>query len=239
MAVQQRLIDYQHGDLTLQAEMFWDDSLGQRPAVLVAATWVGRTEFEGSRARELAELGYVGIAIDMYGKGIVGDGPEQCSALMTPIVSDRILLQGRMAAAVDAARAQPEVLSQPVAAIGFCLGGLCVLDLARSKSDIAAVVSFHGLLMAPDNLKHPKIAAKVLVLHGYDDPMATPEAMIAFANEMTSSGVDWQVHAYGGTSHAFTNPNAADPSGGMMYNPVVASRAFAAMRAFLKEVLGS
>ena len=239
MAIQQRLIDYTHDALTLQAAMFWDDAMGPRPAVLVAPTWAGRTEFENGQARHLAELGYVGIAIDMYGKGLVGDGPEQCTALMTPVFSDRALLQDRMTAATTMARAQPEVLAQPLAAVGFCFGGLCVLDLARTHVDIAGVVSFHGLLMAADNVTSPENITKVLVLHGYDDPMVTPDAMVAFADEMTAAGVDWQVSAYGGTGHAFTNPHAADPSNGMMYNPVVAERTFAAMRAFLAEVLGS
>ena len=239
MAIQQRFIDYQHNEVILQAEMFWDDTLDQRPAVLVAPTWVGRTDFEGSQAKRLAELGYVGIAIDMYGKGLVGDGPEQCTALMMPVVSNRALLQDRIATAVAVVRAQSEVLAQPLAAIGFCFGGLCVLDLARTQTDVAGVVSFHGLLTSPDNLSGAKNNAKVLVLHGYDDPMATPEAMIAFASEMTGAGVDWQVHAYGGTSHAFTNPHAADPSNGMMYNPIVAERAFVSMQAFLREALGS
>lgn len=238
MAVQTRFVDYQHGELTLRAEMAWDDSLGPRPVVLVAPTWAGRTAFEGDKARMLAELGYVGFAIDMYGAGIVGNGVEECSALMTPVASDRGLLQARIGTALDAARAQPEVLDQPAGAMGFCFGGLCVLDLARSRDDVAGVVSFHGLLGAPENISTPRVSAKVLVLHGYDDPMADPDAMRAFCDEMTAAGCDWQLHAYGQTQHAFTNPNANDPNMGTVYNPVVAERAFASMRAFFSEVLG-
>lgn len=237
MAIQTRLVRYPHGDVTLVAEMAWDDSLGPRPAVLVAPTWAGRTNFEGGLARELAELGYVGFAVDMYGNGATGQGPEECTALMTPVVSDRALLQARMGAAVDAARAQSEVVDQPLAAIGFCFGGLCVLDLARSRDDIAAVVSFHGLLGAPDNLDKPKVSAKVLVLHGYEDPMADPDAMRAFCDEMTAADCDWQLHAYGQTLHAFTNPEANDPDFGTVYNKTAADRAFASMRALLAEAL--
>ena len=238
MAIQTRLLDYTHGDITLQAEVAWDDSLGPRPAVLVAPTWAGRTEFEGQNARMLAELGYVGFAVDMYGKGLSGADKEECTVLMTPVVSDRALLQARMAAAVSAARALPEVVDQPLAAIGFCFGGLCVLDLARSRDDIAGVVSFHGILAAPDNIPEPRITAKVLVLHGYEDPMADPDAMRAFCDEMTDAGGDWQLYAYGQTLHAFTNPHANDPDFGTVYNAVVAERAFASMRQFLAEVTG-
>jgi len=236
MTIQTRLVDYAQGDITLQAEVAWDDCLGPRPAVLVAHTWAGRTEFEGSKARMLAELGYVGFAVDMYGKGLIGNGPEECTALMTPLASNRSLLQARMDAAVDAARALPEAVDKPLAAIGFCFGGLCVLDLARSRDDIAGVVSFHGLLHAADNIPDPKISAKVMVLHGYDDPMVDPSAMRTFCDEMTAAGCDWQLHAYGQTQHAFTNPAANNPEAGTMYSAIASERAFANMRAFLEEV---
>lgn len=237
MAIQTRLFDYYHDDLKLVAEMAWDDALEARPGVLVAPTWAGRTAFEGDKARMLAELGYVGIAIDMYGNGQTGSGADECSALMTSVVSDRAKLQARMAAAVTAAQGLPETSSGPLAAIGFCFGGLCVLDLARSGGDVAGVVSFHGILSAPDNLKEPQIAARVMVLHGYDDPMADPDAMRSFCDEMTRSGCDWQLHAYGQTTHAFTNPNANDPDFGTVYSARAADRSFASMRSFLAEVL--
>lgn len=237
MAIQTRLFDYFHDDQKLIGEMAWDDALGSRPAVLVAPTWAGRTAFEGEKARMLAELGYVGIAIDMYGDGQTGSGVDECSALMTPIVSDRAKLQARMAAAATAARTLPETSSGPMGALGFCFGGLCVLDLARSGGDVAGVVSFHGILSAPDNLEDPQISARIMVLHGYDDPMADPDAMREFCDEMTRSGCDWQLHAYGQTTHAFTNPNANDPDFGTVYSARAADRSFASMRSFLAEVL--
>lgn len=237
MAIQTRLFDYYHHDVKLIAEVAWDDALGPRPAVLVAPTWAGRTAFEGDKAHMLAELGYVGFAIDMYGEGQTGAGADECSALMTSVVSDRANLQARMAAAVAAARSLPETSDGPMAAIGFCFGGLCVLDLARAGGDVAGVVSFHGILGAPDNLPSPQISARVLVLHGYDDPMADPDAMRAFCDEMTQADCDWQVHAYGQTTHAFTNPNANDPNFGTMYSARAANRSFASMQSFLSEVL--
>lgn len=235
--IETRLVEYADGDTVLEAEMAWDPTRGPAPVVLVSHAWAGRGDFEGGHARKLAELGYVGFAIDMYGKGIRGNNPEECSALMTPVVSDRTGLQRRISQALQVARSQPEVAAGPAAAIGFCFGGLCVLDLARCGADVAGVVSFHGLFMPADNLDSPTINARVLALHGYDDPMATPEAMMAFTQEMTAAGADWQLHAYGQTQHAFTNPAANDPVMGTVYSEKAERRAMAAMRDFLSEVL--
>jgi dienelactone hydrolase len=119
-------------------------------------------------------------------------------------------------------------------AIGFCFGGLCALDLARSGAELRGVVAFHGLFM-PSGLPRQKIAARVLALHGYDDPMAKPDALVAFCDEMTEAGVDWQVHAYGGTMHAFTNPQANDPAFGTVYQPRADARSRVAMENFFAE----
>ncbi len=237
MSVQTREVIYTQGETQLRGIMAWDDDLGPRPAVLVAPTWAGRTEFECDQAKRLADLGYVGFAVDLYGEGATGADKEECTALMTPVVSDRGLLQARIGAAADAVRAQSEVADQPVAAIGFCFGGLCVLDLARSRGDVAGVVSLHGLLMPADNLPDPSISAKVLVLHGYDDPMVPPEQVVAFASEMTAAGCDWQLHAYGQTLHAFTNPEANDPDFGTVYSATASRRAYHALDDFLAEAL--
>ena len=156
---------------------------------------------------------------------------------MTPMMSDRAILQARIGAAADAVRSQPESADEPVAAIGFCFGGLCVLDLARSRQDVAGVVSLHGLLLPADNLPDPSLQAKVLVLHGYDDPMVAPEQMLAFTTEMTATGCDWQLHAYGQTLHAFTNPEANDPDFGTVYSATASRRAYRALDDFLAEVL--
>jgi dienelactone hydrolase len=236
MGIETRFIDYRDGDTLLQGEMAWDPSIAAAPVVLVAHAWGGRGDFERGKAQWLAEQGYVGFAIDMYGKGKTGTTTEECTALMTPVVSDRAGLQRRIGRALEVAREQPEV-SGPAAAIGFCFGGLCVLDLARSGADVAGVVSFHGLLMPPDNIDKPVISAKVLALHGYDDPMATPDAMISFSNEMSAAGADWQVHAYGGTLHAFTNPKANDHANGTVYSPTAERRALMAAADFLQEAL--
>ena len=237
MAIISNTVGYMDGDVLLEAFFAFDDALvGRRPAVLINHTWVGRDDFVAEKAVKLAELGYVGFAVDMYGKGVLGISPEQSSALMQPFMEDRLLLQKRLQAALYAVKLLPWVDDHNVAAIGFCFGGLCVLDLARSGSDVNGVVSFHGMLGAPVNSLDKPIKAKVLALHGHDDPLATPDQVLAFEQEMTLAGVDWQLHSYGHTAHAFTNPLANDPDHGMVYRADADSRSWLAMKNFLSEI---
>ena len=205
----------------------------------MAHTWGGRGKLEDGKAIRLAELGYVGFSLDLYGKGVRGETPEENSRLMQPFLDDRAMLQRRMLISLDALREQSEADAAKVAAIGFCFGGLCVLDIARTGEDLAGVASFHGLLGAPDNTAGTSIAAKVLVMHGWDDPMAPPEQVVDLAQELSGMNADWQLHAYGNTMHAFTNPNANNEEMGTVYNAVADARSWAAMENFLAEVLGS
>jgi dienelactone hydrolase len=238
MTLRTRTIDYHHNGVLLEAALAFDDSsLAPRPAVMVAHAWAGRDEFAVNKALALADLGYVGFALDLYGKGVVGSGPEENARLMRPFLEDRALLQGRMLAALATVRQQPEADAGRVAAIGFCFGGLCVLDLARSGANLNGVVSFHGLFTPPGHSAGGKITAKVLVLHGYDDPMVPPEQVVELANELTLAGADWQIHAYGGTVHAFTNPKANDPGFGTVYREAADRRSWQSMGNFLEEVL--
>lgn len=219
--------------------MAWDDALESAPGVLVSHAWGGRSEFENDKARWLASKGYVGFALDMYGKGIRGSNAEENAALMTPLVESREVLQQRVAAALGEMQQQEPVDSARCAAMGFCFGGLCVLDLARIGTAMSGVISIHGLFMPPENTVGTAIQAKVLCLHGYDDPMATPDSVLALASEMTAAGADWQVHAYGNTLHAFTNPAANDPEMGTVYSAVADARATASIEAFLGELFSS
>ncbi len=238
MTIQTRHIEYQHDNVLLEAVLAWDDSsMTPRPAVMVSHAWGGRDEFAINKACALADLGYVGFALDLYGKGVLGSGPEENAKLMGPFMENRALLQSRMTAALETVKKQPEVDDGRIAAIGFCFGGLCVLDLARSGASLKGVVSFHGLLAAPGNITDKTISAKVLVLHGYDDPMATPEQLLALADELTQAEADWQIHAYGGTVHAFTNPKANDPGFGTVYKDIANTRSWQSMGNFLEEVL--
>ena len=230
-------IEYSDNGVTLEGYLAYDDSVqGPRPAVLISHAWAGRTEFECQRAEALAKLGYAGFALDMYGKGVLGSTNEENTALMMPFIENRASLRQRITAGLNTLSGLDMVDSSKIGAIGFCFGGLCVLDLARSGADVKGVVSFHGLLNAPDNLANEAIKAKVLVLHGQDDPMAPPEQVAGFQKEMSDAGVDWQLHAYGNTVHAFTNPGANDPGFGTVYNADADKRSAIAMKNFFEEV---
>lgn len=229
---------YRDGETQCRGEITLPEGAdGPRPVVLVNHAWRGLSDFERAKCELLAGLGYVAVALDNFGDGRTGTGKQECAALIAPFMQDRSLLRARVLAGLAAARAHPAVDPARVAAIGFCFGGLCALDLARSGADVAGVVSFHGLLQ-PRGLPVEPIGAKVLVLHGYDDPMARPQAMLALAEELTQAGCDWQVHAYGRTMHAFTNPVAHAPEDGLLHNPDAERRALASMQAFLSEALG-
>jgi dienelactone hydrolase len=238
MAIRTADIDYEHAGTLLSGFLAYDDApLRPRPVVLVSHAWVGRDEFACTKARRLAELGYVGFALDLYGKGVLGKDRDENARLMQPFLSDRTFLQARMMAALETARGLPPVDPSRCAAIGFCFGGLCVLDLARIGADLRGVVSFHGLLSPPSNTQGRRIQAKVLVLHGYDDPMVPPEQVLILGRELTEAGADWQIHMYGNTLHAFTNPQANDPSFGTVYDATADLRSWQSMQNFLAEVL--
>ena len=236
MAIVSNTVNYLDGGVVLEGFFAYDDSTNtRRPAVLISHAWAGRDDFVMAKAKKIAELGYFAFALDMYGQGKTGKNVTENSQLMHPFIADRAMLQQRIHAALAAVKLIPWVDDKNIAAIGFCFGGLCVLDLARTGADIKGVVSFHGLLNAPDNLQDTKIKAKVLVLHGHDDPM-TAQYVPDLQQELTKSGADWQLHSYGHTVHAFTNPNANDPSFGTVYHATADKRSWQSMVNFLAEV---
>ena len=236
MTLRTETIGYQHDGVALEGLLVWDDAIqGPRPGVLVSHAWAGRSEFEDSKAQDLAGLGYAGFSLDLYGKGVRGNSKEENSALMQPFMENRPLLQERLNASLDAMNDCGVVDATCSAIIGFCFGGLCALDLARSGRDIRAAISLHGLLTAPGST--PSIKAKVLALHGWDDPMAPPADVEAFAKEMSAAGADWQLHAYGNTMHAFTTPEANDPDFGTVYDATADRRSWIAVQNMLAEAL--
>lgn len=237
MALTETVLEYVIDGVTYEGLLVRDASeAGPLPGVLVAHAWGGRSDFEDGKARWLAERGYAALAIDLYGKGVRGSNNEENAALMTPLVEDRPMLQARLAGNLAVLRDRDEVDAGRCAGIGFCFGGLCMLDLARSGADLAGVVSVHGLFMPAPNTAGTPITARVLCLHGYDDPMAQPQSMLDLAQELSGAGADWQVHAYGGTMHAFTNPAANDPDFGTVYSERASARAHAGIEAFLGEL---
>lgn len=236
MAIQEQLVEYDCDGTVCEALMVWDDAVaGARPGVLVAHAWGGRSEFEDGKARGLAAQGYVGFALDVYGKGRRGSNNDENAALMGPLLEDRALLRRRLERGLETLRESDLVDSARCAGLGYCFGGLCMLDLARAGADVAGVVSIHGLFTAPE-LECGPYRASILCLHGWDDPMATPDSVLGLAKELTAGKADWQLHAYGGTMHAFTNPAANDPDFGTVYSPRADARATAAIDGFLQEV---
>ena len=227
-------VNYQAKNIDLKGYVAFPD-VDNAPLVLIAHTWAGKDEFVHQRAEELAALGYVGFAVDMYGNGKVGADTAENESLMTPLVSDRDMLKDRIVSALNYGKSLPGVDSSRAAAIGYCFGGLVVLDLARSGEDLNGVVSFHGLLM-PSDISEKGIKAKVLVLHGERDPMVPLDMVDTFQKEMTEADADWQLHSYGGTYHAFTNPDANDPNLGTQFNKSANDRSWQSMKNFFAEI---
>lgn len=234
--IKTQLIEYYDGNILLEGYVAFKEDGKEKPLVLVAHDWSGKNDFAKDKANALAELGYVGFAVDMFGKGILGETKEEKTALIQPLLSARSSIATRMKAGMDAALSLKGVSHHKIAAIGFCFGGLCALDLARSDSRLSAAVSFHGLLFPPDHQENQDINAKILVLHGYDDPMVQSDQMLAFCQEMEQAHADWQLTLYGNTMHAFMNPLANDPGFGTVYNPQTEVRAWLSMKNFLAEV---
>ena len=231
------LAEYRASELLCEAYVARPQGAGAHPAVLIAPTVRGPTQAEFAHAEALAERGYTSVVIDLYGKGRRDMAPEEARAQMDSLLADRALLRERLLAALAFAKGLNGVDAVRIAAIGFCFGGLCALDLARSGADVRGVVSFHGLLKPPGLGEQGPIKAKLLALHGWDDPLAPPSDVLAFASEMTAACADWQLHAYGGVAHAFTNPAANMPEKGLVYNERANARGWAAAYAFLDEVL--
>jgi len=233
-------VEYRDGGDVFEGFVAWDAAkTGRRPAVLIAHDWAGLHEPSRERAQRFAAMGYVGFALDNYGKGLRGTPGADNSALINPLLADRARLRQRLLAGVDACAAHPAVDPERLAMIGYCFGGLCALDAARANAPgVRAVVSFHGIYTPPALGEQAPIRAKVLVCHGWDDPFTPPAATVALAEELTAAKADWQLHAYGHTLHAFTTVGANLPAMGAKYDATADRRSFAAMVGMLEEAFG-
>lgn len=232
-------VEYKAGDTVCEGLLVYDDLFkGPRSGILVAHQWKGLTDYEKMRAEMLAKLGHVVLCADVYGKGVRADNPKDAGALAGKYKGDRPLLRTRINAALTLLRANPRVNPKQLAAIGYCFGGTTVLELARSGADLAAVVSFHGGLGSPTPDDAKNIKAKVLACHGADDPFVPAEEVQAFEKEMRAAKIDWQLIAYGGAVHSFTDKNAGhDNSKGAAYNERADTRSWRELNSFLDEVL--
>jgi dienelactone hydrolase len=233
MAITKQAVRYEVGGKRYESLGVWDDAAsGKRPVVLVTPTFMGRSAFEEEKAEKLAALGYAALVVDIFGIDVKPSNFEEAGAAMQAVNGDRAGLAAMMRAALDAALGL-DVADGKAAAIGFCFGGKCVLDLVRQGADLKGVVTFHGIFDQPGITVADTIQARVLALHGWDDPLAKPDDVIAFAREMTEKKADWQLHAYGHTVHGFTNYNRPD-----MFEEKAARRSWQAMKNFLGEVFG-
>jgi dienelactone hydrolase len=238
MSITQRAVEHTLDGQTFDSLLIFDEARqGPWPTVLVFHAWEGRSADQEKFANKLTGWGYAAVAVDLFGKGKCGKTTEECQALITPLLQDRATLRKRLLSVVDVAQGLPEIDAQRIAAIGFCFGGLCALDLARAGGHVKAVASFHGLFVPPGlPIAHP-LAAKVIAFHGWDDPMAPPDQVVAFGKELTAAGADWQLHAYGATAHAFMNEHANAPQMGLIYNARSAARAWKELQVFLADAL--
>lgn len=233
-------IEYKDGPTTLVGYLSYDDATeGKRPGVLVCHEWWGNNEYSRGRAEQLAGLGYIAFALDMYGGGETTDKTEEAAKRAGVLRGDAQGLRRRAAAGLKVLAEHALADPARLAAIGYCMGGSVALELARSGADLAAVVSFHGGLETQQPAARGAIKAKVLVCNGADDPMVTAESREAFRREMAGAGADYQFIDYGGAVHAFTNP-AADGHGipGVAYDEKADRRSWQHMLDLFAEVFG-
>ena len=236
--VEAKAVEYTQGSTPLEGWLAVPKGVkGKVPAVLVIHDWTGVQPYSKGRAGQLAELGYVAMAADIYGKGIRPANPRESAAEAGKYKGDRALYRQRLLAGLAELKKQPNVDPERVAAIGYCFGGTGVLELARAGADVKGVVSFHGGLDSPNPADGKNIKAKVLVLHGADDPFVPAEGIAAMTAEFNAAKVDWQMVSYSGAVHSFTHPGAGnDNSKGAAYNAAADARSWQAMKTFFDEI---
>jgi dienelactone hydrolase len=234
------MVDYKEGQTQLSGYLAYDDAVqGKRPGVIVVHEWYGLNDYTKKRAEMLAGLGYVAFAADIYGKGVLAKDAQEAGAMAGKYKEDRPLLRARVTAALETLRKQPNVDTSKIAAMGYCFGGTTVLELARSGADIVGVISFHGALATPVPAEPGKLKAKILALHGADDPFVPGEEVGQFVKEMRDVKADWELVAYGNSVHGFTNPaNGNDNSKGAAYNAEADRKSWERMKLFFNDVFG-
>lgn len=204
----QENITYEGDGTTMHGYVAYDSAKqGQRPAVIVIHEWWGLNDYAKRRARELADLGYIAMAIDLYGNGLTADNPDSAGKYATPFYQQPDMMQRRFDAALAKLKTYPQTDASKVGAIGYCFGGAQVLNLARLGEDLKGVVSFHGNLLGVP-LDTNKLKAAILVCHGNADPFVPVSEVEKFVKEMDAAAVDYTFKGYNDATHAFTNPDA-------------------------------
>ncbi len=232
-------LEYHLGGRDYVGYLVFDNAVkGTKPGVLVAHNWMGITQVTRDRADDVAKLGYVAFAADIYGKGIRPKNTDEAASLAGGLKKDRLIIRMRMQQALKVLREQADVDAKRIAVIGYCFGGTAALELARTGAELKSVVSFHGGLDSPKPEDGKRIKAKLLILHGADDPFEKAQDLAAFEAELRDARLDWQLVKYGNAVHAFTEKEAGnDNSKGAAYNELADKRSWIAMKNFFQESL--
>ena len=236
--VQVKTVPYTKGEISFEGFMAWDDAQkGKRPGVLVVHEWWGLNDYVRKRAEQLAALGYVAFAVDMYGKGKVTTHPDEASQWMKQTTANVEMWQARAKEGLNILQADPQVDPTKLAAIGYCFGGATVMQMVYSGAPVQGVVSFHGSLPLPPASPPIKSSAKILIAHGDADSFLPSEHISKFKTALDGAGLDWQMHIYGGAQHSFTNPSANDYGvQGIKYQKQADQRSWKHMKVFFDEL---
>jgi len=239
-AIQSKSVEYTDGEITMQGYLAWDDSNNKpRPGILVVHEWWGHNDYARTRARKLAEAGYLAMSIDMYGDGKVAMHPDQAGEFLSATMANLPTAEKRFQAAKSLLNKHPLMLKNKMGAIGYCFGGGVVLHMARAGTDLKAIASFHGTLTDKIQAKQNQVSPRILVLHGANDSFVSQEQVKAFETEMLNAKADFKVIQYPGVSHSFTNPEASEVGKKfnlpLAYNKEADEKSWQALMEFLTE----
>jgi dienelactone hydrolase len=229
-------VEYKHGDVVLEGWLAYEKGMtGKKPGVIIVHEWKGHGPYVRQRAEQVARLGYVAFAIDMYGKGVFAKDHVEAGKLAGVFQKDRKLMRERATAGLDRFKKVEVVDTAKIAAMGYCFGGSTVLELARAGTDLRAVASFHGNLTTPPGSEAKQVRARIAVFHGSADPHVKPEQITTFTEEMNKAGADWFLVSFGGALHSFTVKEANDPEHGMAYDEKADRRSWEMLTALLAD----
>src|SRR5215510_12877096 len=238
-AIKTREVDYTQGETKLHGLIAWDDAVQtKRPGVLVVHEWWGMNDYARKQAERLAQAGFVGFALDMYGDGKVTTHPQDAQTFASEATKDPAVVAARFNAGREQLEADPHVDAKHIGAIGYCFGGGVVLGMVRSGVDLGAVATFHGSLATEHPAEPGKVRAPLLVMTGADDPFVPPDQVAKFENEMKAAGANFRVIRYPGARHGFTNPDAASYGMSQLaYNADADKKSWAAMLSMFRKYL--
>jgi dienelactone hydrolase len=240
-APQSKEVAYSHGGKSFKGHLVWDDATpGKRPGVLVLHEWWGLDEYAKKRAEQLAGMGYVAFAADMYGEGKVAEHPDDAKKMSSEVRANVENWRGRAQAALDVLKKDERVDPSKLAAIGYCFGGSTALQLAYGGADLDAVVTFHAGLPTPTPEQAKAVKAQVLVCHGADDKFVSEESIQKLKEALDAASVKFRVESYPGAVHSFTVPGADKHKvPGLAYNAEADKKSWASMKAVFDEVFGA